>query len=544
MRFSSLPLLLVILGLSSFAAPSLAEACTPDSTTLCLNQARFQVSVSWKDFAGGTGVGQAANLTDDTGAFWFFSAENLELVVKVLDGRDVNNAFWVFYGALSNVEYSIRITDVETGATKSYVNPSGTLASLGDTNAFPGSSEVAGRFFYADRTAFPTAADDFKASFTCTPNPAEINSDVTCIDTSGTDPDLRCWNFGDGTGPCVTSSLVATHRFTIARTYQVSLLLRRFDNQTATESKAYRNVIITEATEEPCSYSFFYSSTPFDSAGGLGEIKVMAKSGCKWNATVANNSSSFLSIVSGASGSGNGQVQYKVLKNEGRAERRGTLTVAGKSFEVKQKGAPCSYSLSADILNFDDLGGVGSLTIATYSDCSWKLTSDSPFLQAAGTGSGKGTATVTFCVAANRGAERAAGFSLGGANLLSLTQSASPDTPSTACSSGAETACLLDHFEARLAFRDSDGQNQAGKPVTLTPQSAYFTFFNSSNIELMMKLLDGREVNGHYWFFYGSLSNIAYAVTLTDTETGDFQLYCNASGTFRSVGDTNALPTQ
>lgn len=55
--------------------------------------------------------------------FWFFHRDNLELVVKMLDGRIVNGRFWVFYGALSDVEYTLRVTDRVTGDVKAYDNP-------------------------------------------------------------------------------------------------------------------------------------------------------------------------------------------------------------------------------------------------------------------------------------------------------------------------------------------------------------------------------------------------------------------------------------
>ena len=41
-----------------------------------------------------------------------------------------------FYGALSNVAYSIRVTDRETGRQRSYDNPQGQMASAADTEAF------------------------------------------------------------------------------------------------------------------------------------------------------------------------------------------------------------------------------------------------------------------------------------------------------------------------------------------------------------------------------------------------------------------------
>jgi hypothetical protein len=48
----------------------------------------------------------------------------------------VNGKFWFFYGALSNVEYTITVTDTQTGETKEYRNPSGQFASVADTGAF------------------------------------------------------------------------------------------------------------------------------------------------------------------------------------------------------------------------------------------------------------------------------------------------------------------------------------------------------------------------------------------------------------------------
>jgi hypothetical protein len=110
--------------------------CTSSSTALCLNANRFAVSVTWWTTDGRTGQGQAVRLTSDTGYFWFFNTANVELCVKILDARGVNSHFWVFYGALSNVHYSIVVTDTLTGTQRTYTNPQGTMASVGDTSAF------------------------------------------------------------------------------------------------------------------------------------------------------------------------------------------------------------------------------------------------------------------------------------------------------------------------------------------------------------------------------------------------------------------------
>ena len=63
---------------------------------------------------------------------------NKELVVKIIDGRGLTGKFWFFYGALSDVEYDIRVTDTTNEATRVYHNPAGNLCGRGDVNAFDG----------------------------------------------------------------------------------------------------------------------------------------------------------------------------------------------------------------------------------------------------------------------------------------------------------------------------------------------------------------------------------------------------------------------
>ncbi|HKH49025.1 MAG TPA: hypothetical protein VKM72_30540 [Thermoanaerobaculia bacterium] len=105
---------------------------------LCLNGGRFRAEVVWHvSPSGPEGEGQPISLTADTGAFWFFSPANLELVVKVLDGTPVNAHFWVFYGSLTDVEFDLTVTDTLTGQERTYHNPAGTMASKADTQAFP-----------------------------------------------------------------------------------------------------------------------------------------------------------------------------------------------------------------------------------------------------------------------------------------------------------------------------------------------------------------------------------------------------------------------
>jgi hypothetical protein len=110
--------------------------CVPSATVLCLGGGRFQAQVSWKEPAGATGAGQTVPLSADTGAFWFFDPSNLELMIKVLDARAVNGYFWIYFGSLSNVEFTVTVTDMTTGAVKTYQNPQGVFGSVADDRAF------------------------------------------------------------------------------------------------------------------------------------------------------------------------------------------------------------------------------------------------------------------------------------------------------------------------------------------------------------------------------------------------------------------------
>ena len=107
-----------------------------DALTLCLSDSNYTVTVHWATTDGRSGSGNAIPLTSDTGYFWFFSNTNVELVVKVLDARGINGYHWVFYGALSDVSYTITIRNRLTGVTRTYTNPQGRQASVADTSAF------------------------------------------------------------------------------------------------------------------------------------------------------------------------------------------------------------------------------------------------------------------------------------------------------------------------------------------------------------------------------------------------------------------------
>ncbi len=115
--------------------------CIADGTTLCLLDGRFRVRVSWEDFTGLEGGGQVVTggASNDSGLYWFFAAANWEMLVKMVDACSLGGRFWLFSAATTNVEYSLEVTDTETGFTRTYANPLGEAApAVTDTGAFAG----------------------------------------------------------------------------------------------------------------------------------------------------------------------------------------------------------------------------------------------------------------------------------------------------------------------------------------------------------------------------------------------------------------------
>jgi hypothetical protein len=117
--------------------PAAQVPCAAGDARLCLASHRFAVSTEYVLPDGTSGPGHTIVLTADTGAFWFFSGANLEILLKVLDGCAVDGHFWVFAAGLTNAQVVTTVTDTRTGAAKRYVSHQGVaFAPIQDTQAF------------------------------------------------------------------------------------------------------------------------------------------------------------------------------------------------------------------------------------------------------------------------------------------------------------------------------------------------------------------------------------------------------------------------
>jgi len=113
------------------------------------------------------------------------------------------------------------------------------------------------------------------------------------------------------------------------------------------------------------------------------------------------------------------------------------------------------------------------------------------------------------------------------------------------CEAGVENLCLQgDRFEVRAEWQTSAGDSGNGQAVPLTDDTGYFWFFNQTNVEMVIKVLNGCGSNDHFWVFAGGLTNVQVDITVTDTTNGQTRTYQNNLQTpFQPIQDTAAFST-
>jgi len=126
-------------GIGFLTFPVALNCGTGSATSLCLLN-RFSISARWRTDPAGTltnGQAQVAGAANaGSGLFQFFSPENWEILVKTLNGCGLNNRYWVFSAATTNVFYRMEVLDVRAGVQKIYFNYPGPPApAVTDVNA-------------------------------------------------------------------------------------------------------------------------------------------------------------------------------------------------------------------------------------------------------------------------------------------------------------------------------------------------------------------------------------------------------------------------
>ncbi len=99
------------------------------------------------------------------------------------------------------------------------------------------------------------------------------------------------------------------------------------------------------------------------------------------------------------------------------------------------------------------------------------------------------------------------------------------------CSPSPERLCLQgNRFAAEVEWRDFQGGTGRGQALPRGADSGLFWFFAPSNLELLVKVLDGCPVNGRYWVFAAATTDVEYRLRVTDTATGAVRVWDNPMG--------------
>ncbi len=111
--------------------------CVATPTALCLAAERFRVEATFFAAQTGSGVARMVPLNANSGTMTFFSPQVSEVLIKVLDACSLNERFWVYGAAATDVGYDITVTDTVAGEHVVYSKLQGPpAAALTDSDAF------------------------------------------------------------------------------------------------------------------------------------------------------------------------------------------------------------------------------------------------------------------------------------------------------------------------------------------------------------------------------------------------------------------------
>ena len=171
-----------------------------------------------------------------------------------------------------------------------------------------------------------------------------------------------------------------------------------------------------------CTFSLNPPSASYSWQSTTGTIRVDTQASCVWSAV---SQMSWVSITSGAQGTGSGIINYAVDLNNSGASRMGVMSVSGRMSTISQTANPCPSTVEPAAATIPAAGATGTLTVTIAAGCPWFATSQVPWITIMTGASGNGNGQVQYVVAANStGAERVGTLTVAG-QTITITQPAS-----------------------------------------------------------------------------------------------------------------------
>jgi hypothetical protein len=178
----------------------------------------------------------------------------------------------------------------------------------------------------------------------------------------------------------------------------------------------------------PCTYAVSPVNRSIGSVGASSSFSVTAPAGCAWTAA---ESTPWITVTGGATGTGNGTVAFTVAPNATMTARDAAITIAGQARTVSQAASSCTYTVSPPSQTVGGRGGSVSFAVTAPAGCGWSASEGSSWVSIASGGTGTGAGTVTFTVASYTGTQtRTASATIGGrAVTISQRLAARPQAP-------------------------------------------------------------------------------------------------------------------
>ncbi len=182
-------------------------------------------------------------------------------------------------------------------------------------------------------------------------------------------------------------------------TVQFSVAAASGPSRTGTITIAGRTFTVTQG--QGCTFAVNPTSRSAPVGSSTGTFNVVTATGCAWTAATTDQ---WITITSGATGSGNGTVGYSVAANTGPA-RTGRITAGGQTFTIEQADA-CSFAANPRTFNIPAAGQSATVNVTAAAGCAWTAASQALWITVTSGASGSSNGAAQFAVASNTGPER------------------------------------------------------------------------------------------------------------------------------------------
>lgn len=220
----------------------------------------------------------------------------------------------------------------------------------------------------------------------------------------------------------------------------------------------------------PCTYSLSSTSLSFGATGGSGSVTVTTGASCSWTAV---SDRGWMSITSGATGTGSGSVAVSLMANPTDIVRTGTLTIAGQQVAVQEEGlAACTITITPDSASFNREGGDGRVDVSAAGHCQWTVTSAASWVVVRSGSQGTGVGAVAYAVDRNRETTARSATIAIGDRTLRVTQGGDAGACEYAVTPVSFAPCMSVPYELTATVTTQDGCAWTANPdvswITMT----------------------------------------------------------------------------